>query len=184
MSDGSKKGQAVKRIEELRAEIRRHEHLYYVMDTPAISDAEFDKLMKELKALEAEHPELVTPDSPSQRVGGKPAEGFQKVRHSRPMLSLDNAYTEEELRDWDRRVHELAGSLPVEYTAEQKLDGLSIALHYESGQEAGQDGSARLVRGLTRGDGQIGEDVTTSVRTIRSVPLVISAEKLRQAAGF
>ena len=181
MSDGSKKGQAVKRIEELRAEIRRHEHLYYVMDAPAISDAEFDKLMKELKALEAEHPELVTPDSPSQRVGGKPAEGFQKVRHSRPMLSLDNAYTEEELRDWDRRVHELAGSLPVEYTAEQKLDGLSIALHYESGQEAGQDGSARLVRGLTRGDGQIGEDVTTSVRTIRSVPLVISAEKLRQA---
>ena len=102
------------------------------MDAPAISDAEFDKLMKELKELEAEHPELVTPDSPSQRVGGKPAEGFQKVRHSRPMLSLDNAYSEEELRDWDRRVHELAGNLPVEYTAEQKLDGLSIALHYEA----------------------------------------------------
>jgi len=177
MSDASKKEQAGKRIEELRGEIRRHEHLYYVMDAPAISDAEFDALMKELKKLEAEHPELVTADSPSQRVGGKPAEGFQKVRHSRPMLSLDNAYSEEELRDWDRRVHELAGNSPVEYTAEQKLDGLSIALHYE----AGAAGSARLVRGLTRGDGQIGEDVTTSVRTIRSVPLIISAEKLREA---
>ena len=137
MSDVNKKGQAVKRIEELRAEIRRHEHLYYVMDKPEISDAEFDKLMKELKALERDHPELVTADSPSQRVGGKPAEGFQKVRHSRPMLSLDNAYSAEELRDWDRRVHELSGSLPVEDTAEQKLDGLSIALHYE----AGPDGS-------------------------------------------
>jgi DNA ligase (NAD+) len=177
MSDANKKGQAGKRIEELRKEIRRHEHLYYVMDAPVISDAEFDALMKELKKLEAEHPDLVTADSPSQRVGGKPAEGFQKVRHSRPMLSLDNAYSEEELRDWDRRVHELAGNLPVEYTAEQKLDGLSIALHYE----AGAAGSARLVRGLTRGDGQIGEDVTTSVRTIRSVPLIISVEKLREA---
>src|ERR1700738_121579 len=122
---------AAKRAEELRDEIRHHEHLYYVMDAPAISDAAFDKLMNELKRIEAEHPELVTPDSPSQRVGGKPAEGFQKVRHSRPMLSLDNAYTEEELRDWDRRVHELAGSLSVEYTGELKLDGLSLALHYE-----------------------------------------------------
>ena len=169
--------QAKKRIEELRAEIRRHEHLYYVMDAPVISDAEFDALMKELKQLESQHPKLITPDSPSQRVGGKPAEGFQKVRHSRPMLSLDNAYTEEELRDWDRRVHELAGNLPVEYTAELKLDGLSIALHYE----AGLDGGARLVRGLTRGDGQIGEDVTSSVRTIRSVPLSISGSRLKEA---
>jgi DNA ligase (NAD+) len=109
-------------------------------------------------------------------VGGKPAEGFKKVAHSRAMLSLDNAYSEEELRDWDRRVRELAGSLPVEYTCELKLDGLSLALHYEG---AG-DGGARLVRGLTRGDGQIGEDVTTSVRTIRSVPLTISAEKMRK----
>ena len=101
---------------QLRTELRRHEHLYYVMDAPEISDAEYDALMNELKRLETEHPELLTPDSPTQRVGGKPAEGFQKVRHSRPMLSLDNAYTEEELRDWDRRVHELAGNLPVEYT--------------------------------------------------------------------
>jgi DNA ligase (NAD+) len=172
------KAKAEKRIEELRAELRRHEHLYYVMDAPVISDADYDALMNELKRLETQYPDLLTPDSPSQRVGGKPAEGFQKVRHSRPMLSLDNAYTEEELRDWDRRVHELAGNLPVEYTAELKLDGLSLALHYE----AAPGGGARLVRGLTRGDGQIGEDVTTSVRTIRSVPLSISAERLREAA--
>ncbi len=183
MGEMGKKGKPEKRIEELRAEIRRHEHLYYVMDAPAISDAEFDTLMKELKKLEAEHPELVTSDSPTQRVGGKPAEGFQKVRHSRSMLSLDNAYSEEELRDWDRRVHELAGNLPVEYTAELKLDGLSIALHYE----AAPGGGARLLRGLTRGDGQVGEDVTTSVRTIRSVPLLIlrrPAEDRRAAVRF
>ena len=171
-------------ISQLRNLLRHHEYLYYVEDTPAISDAEYDTLMLQLKALEAEHPELLTPDSPSQRVGGRPAEGFAKVAHSRPMLSLDNAYNEEELRDWDRRVRELAGSLPVKYVAELKLDGLSLALHYEiSG-----DGSARLVRGLTRGDGQIGEDVTTNVRTIRSVPLGVSAEKVTAAgldgAGF
>ncbi len=172
------KAKAEKRIEELRTELRRHEHLYYVMDAPVISDAEYDALMNELKRLETQYPELLTPDSPTQRVGGKPAEGFRKVRHSRPMLSLDNAYTEEELRDWDRRVRELAGNLPVEYTAELKLDGLSLALHYE----ASPGGGARLVRGVTRGDGQIGEDVTTSVRTIRSVPLSISAEQLKEAS--
>jgi DNA ligase (NAD+) len=171
------KAQAEKRIEELRTELRRHEHLYYVMDTPAISDAEYDGLINELRRLETQHPELVTPDSPTQRVGGKPAEGFQKVRHSRPMLSLDNTYSEEELRDWDRRVRELAGNLQVEYTAELKLDGLSLALHYE----AAPGGGARLARGLTRGDGQVGEDVTTSVRTIRSVPLSISAARLEDA---
>src|SRR5664279_5741457 len=106
------KAQAEKRIEELRTELRRHEHLYYVMDAPAISDTEYDALMNELKRIETEHPELLTPDSPTQRVGGKPAEGFKKVRHSRPMLSLDNAYSVEELADWDRRVHELAGHRP------------------------------------------------------------------------
>jgi DNA ligase (NAD+) len=167
---------AAKRAEELREQIRRHEHLYYVMDAPEISDAAFDKLMNELKRIEAEHPELVTADSPTQRVGGKPAEGFRKVAHSRPMLSLDNAYSEEELRDWDRRVHELAGNLPVEYTCELKMDGLSIALHYE----AAPDGGAALARGLTRGDGQIGEDVTSNVRTIRSVPLAIRGETLQK----
>jgi DNA ligase (NAD+) len=165
------------RISALRDLLRHHEYQYYVLDTPTISDAEYDTLMNELKALEADHPELVTPDSPTQRVGGRPAEGFQKIPHSRPMLSLDNAYNEEELRDWDRRVHELAGNLPVLYIAELKLDGLSLALHYEIGPK----GEARLQRGLTRGDGQIGEDVTTNVRTIRSVPLSISADKLSKS---
>ncbi len=168
---------AGQRIEELREEIRRHEHLYYVMDAPAISDQAFDKLMNELKRLEREHPDLVAPDSPTQRVGGKPAEGFKKVRHSRPMLSLDNAYSEEELRDWVRRVHGLAGNLPVEFTGELKLDGLSIALHYEPAE----DGASRLAYGLTRGDGQVGEDVTSNIRTIRSVPLSISASQLKKA---
>ena len=167
----------LKRIEELRAELRRHEHLYYVMDAPEISDAAYDALMNELKKLEAEHPELRSADSPTQRVGGKPAEGFKKVTHSRSMLSLDNAYSEEELTDWDRRVHELAGSLPVEYTAELKLDGLSVALTYGPGA----DGSASLITGVTRGDGQIGEDVTTNVRTIRSVPISIPAAALKKA---
>jgi DNA ligase (NAD+) len=164
------------RAEELRAELRRHEHLYYVLDTPEITDAQYDALMNELKHLEAAHPNLLTPDSPTQRVGGKPADGFKKVSHSRPMLSLDNAYNAEELAAWDRRVHELAGSLPVEYTSELKLDGLSVALHYQ----ADPHGAARLVTGITRGDGQIGEDVTSNIRTIRSVPLSISADKLHK----
>ena len=164
------------RVAALRELLRHHEYQYYVLDAPTIGDAEYDTLMNELKALEADHPELLTPDSPSQRVGGRPAEGFQKVAHSRPMLSLDNAYNEEELRDWDRRVHELAGTLPVVYIAELKLDGLSLALHYE----VGPNGEAHLLRGLTRGDGAIGEDVTTNVRTIRSVPLGISKEKLHK----
>jgi len=168
---------AARKIEKLRDEIRRHEHLYYVLDAPEVSDAEYDALINELKRLEAAHPELVSPDSPTQRVGGKPAEGFRKAAHSRPMLSLDNAYNAEELADWDRRAHELAGSLPVEYTAELKLDGLSVALRYEPAE----DGGARLAFGLTRGDGQIGEEVTSNIRTIRSVPLSISAHRLKQA---
>ncbi len=168
---------AARKIEKLRDEIRHHEHLYYVLDAPEISDAEYDALMNELKHLEAAHPEFVTLDSPTQRVGGKPAEGFKKAAHSRPMLSLDNAYNAEELADWDRRVHELAGNLPVEYTAELKLDGLSVALRYE----ATHDGGARLALGLTRGDGQIGEDVTSNIRTLRSVPLSIARERLQKA---
>ncbi|MFZ1085613.1 MAG: NAD-dependent DNA ligase LigA [Terracidiphilus sp.] len=166
-----------KRAAELRAELRRHEHLYYVLDAPEISDAAYDALMNELKALEAAHPELLTPDSPTQRVGGKPAEGFRKVAHSRPMLSLDNAYSVEELAAWDARCRELAGSLAVEYMAELKMDGLSVALRYE----LVEGGGARLVSGLTRGDGQTGEDVTSNIRTIRSVPLTVSAEKLAKA---
>src|SRR4051812_1095338 len=118
-------------IDELREQLRHHEHLYYVLDAPEISDAEYDRLMQELKALEKAHPELVTPDSPTQRVGGKPKEGFQKIRHSRPMLSLDNAYNEAELLDWDRRVRELTTKDGIEYVCELKLDGLSLALWYK-----------------------------------------------------
>src|SRR3954468_5837433 len=160
------------RVEKLREEIRRHEHLYYVLDAPKISDADFDRLMQQLKALEAEHPELVTPDSPSQRVGGKPRQGFVKVEHSRPMLSLDNAYNEEELRAWERRVHELTGRTDVEFVCELKLDGMSLALTYTAGH---------LDKGVTRGDGYVGEDVTTNVRTIRSVPLSVGKEVLKKA---
>jgi DNA ligase (NAD+) len=164
-----------RRAAELSAELRRHEHLYYVLDAPEITDAAYDALMNELKAIEAAHPKLVTPDSPTQRVGGKPAEGFRKVAHSRPMLSLDNAYSAEELAAWDARCRELAGPLPVEYVAEYKLDGLSVALRYEPTT----DGGSRLTTGITRGDGETGEDVTSNIRTIRSVPLSISAETLK-----
>jgi len=161
-----------KRIEALRDKIRHHEHLYYVLDSPSIDDAEFDQLMIELKQFESEHPELITPDSPTQRVGGKPREGFVKVPHSSPMLSLDNTYNEEELRDWERRVHELSGRKDIDYVCELKLDGMSLALIYEDG---------RLVRGVTRGDGSVGEDVTLNVRTVRSIPLSIETDKLKKA---
>ncbi|HUN83778.1 MAG TPA: hypothetical protein VMU48_05330, partial [Terracidiphilus sp.] len=169
-------GAAAQKIEKLRNVIRHHEHLYHVLDRPEISDAQYDALMNELKHLEAEHPELRSADSPTERVGGRPAEGFRKVRHSRAMLSLDNAYSEEELVDWDRRVRELAGNLPVEYTAELKLDGLSVALHYS----ADAAGGTSLTEGRTRGDGQTGEDVTSNIRTIRSVPLSLPAKKLER----
>ena len=161
-----------KKIDALREKIRHHEYRYYVLDDPEISDAEFDALMNELKRIEAEHPELITPDSPTQRVGGKPREGFVKARHSSPMLSLDNAYSEEELRDWERRVHELSGRTDLEYMCELKLDGMSLALVYSEG---------RLERGITRGDGSVGEDVTLNVRTVRSIPLAIPKDKLKQA---
>jgi len=159
-------------IEELRDKIRHHEHLYYVLDAPELSDADFDQLMQELKKLEAGHPELITPDSPTQRVGGKPLEGFVKVAHSSPMLSLDNAYNEEELRDWERRVRELAETDKIDYVCEFKLDGLSMALIYRDG---------RLLRGVTRGNGTIGEDVTFNVRTIRSVPMSIPPATIKKA---
>ena len=161
-----------KKIEALREKIRHHEYLYYVLDQPEISDADFDKLMRQLKDLEAEHPELLAADSPTQRVGGKPREGFVKVAHSSPMLSLDNTYSEEELRAWEHRVHELSGRKEIDYVCELKLDGMSLALIYEEG---------RLVRGITRGDGSVGEDVTLNVRTVRSVPLSIPKEKLKKA---
>lgn len=159
-----------RQIDELREKLRRNEYLYYVQDAPEVSDAEYDAWMRELRSLEEAHPELLTLDSPTQRVGGKPKEGFAKVPHSRPMLSLDNAYDEAELREWDARIHELASEEQIEYVYELKLDGLSLALTYEN---------AQLLRGVTRGDGVIGEDVTSNVRTIRSVPLSISAAKLK-----
>jgi DNA ligase (NAD+) len=167
----AKSKSAAKEIEKLRDEIRRHEHRYYVLDDPEISDAEFDRLVARLRELEAANPKLVTPDSPTQRVGGKPREGFQTFRHRRPMLSLDNAYSFDELADFDRRVREAAGRIAVDYVAEHKLDGLSLALHYEKGL---------FVRGVTRGDGTTGEDVTPNVRTIRSVPLRVDAKALRK----
>ncbi len=166
------RAQAESQIESLRQQIRHHEHRYYVLDDPEVSDAEYDRLVNELKALEAAHPELITPDSPTQRVGGQPREGFVKVAHSSLMLSLDNAYSEDELRDWDRRVRDLAGRDDIAYVCELKLDGLSMAIRYEAGE---------LARAITRGDGSVGEEVTANVRTVRSVPLSISAAQLKQA---
>ena len=148
-----------------------------MLDAPEISDAEYDALMNELKALEAANPALVTADSPTQRVGGKPREGFVKVQHSTPMLSLDNAYNEQELRDWARRVEELSGKSAVEYVCELKLDGLSMALRY-----AQEDRASKFAVAVTRGDGSIGEDVTGNVRTVRSVPLTIAAAALKRAS--
>jgi DNA ligase (NAD+) len=166
------------RIETLREQLRHHERQYFVLDEPEISDAEYDKLMKELRALEAEHPELLTSDSPTQRVGGKPKEGFVKVAHSRPMLSLDNAYTEDELRAWEKRIRDLLGeNESIDFVCEFKMDGLSMALQYAPDA----NGTAQLIRGITRGDGSIGEDVTTNVRTVRSVPLSVPAKKLKAA---
>ena len=149
-------------IEALREELRRHEHLYYVLDQPEITDAEYDAMMRRLQELEAENPELASPDSPTHRVGGKPREGFVKVAHSAPMLSLDNALNEAELRDFDRRVRELLGGAEFRYVAELKMDGLSMAAHYRGGT---------FVQAITRGNGEVGEDVTENARTIRSLPL-------------
>jgi DNA ligase (NAD+) len=169
---------AEEKIEALREALRQHEYEYYVLDAPTWTDAQYDQRMNELKALEAEHPELVTAESPTQRVGGKPKDGFQKVAHSRPMLSLDNAYSKEELAAWAERVQGglAVGEVP-RYVCELKLDGLSLALQYE----AGPAGDAVLRSGVTRGDGSVGEDVTSNVRTIRSVPLHVSAKRLADA---
>src|SRR6267143_1497288 len=160
-----------KEIENLREKLRHHEYLYYVLDEPEISDAAYDRMMNRLKELEEAHPELVTPDSLTVRVGGAPREGFSTVRHARPMLSLDNAFSYDALRDWDRRVREGSGHEKIEYIAEHKFDGLSISLQYEDGV---------LVRGATRGDGMTGEDVTPNVKTIRSIPLRAEAGVLKK----
>jgi DNA ligase (NAD+) len=167
-----------KEIEELRKKLRYHEYRYYVLDDPEISDAAYDRLMNQLKELETAYPELVTPDSPTVRVGGAPRMGFSTVRHARPMLSLDNAFSYDALRDWDRRVREGSGHEKIEYIAEHKFDGLSISLQYEDGV---------LVRGATRGDGTTGEEVTPNVKTIRSIPLRVDAgllKKIKLPANF
>ena len=157
----------------LRAELRRHEHLYYVLDRPEISDAEFDALMIELRGIEADHPELVTPDSPTQRVGGAPREDLEKAPHSSVMLSLDNAFDDDELRDFDRRARELADVEALDYVGELKLDGVSMVVRYIGGA---------LNLALTRGDGEQGEVITPNARTLRTVPLSIAAQGL-DAAG-
>ena len=159
-------------IERLRDELRKHEHQYYVLDSPIISDAEYDRMMRRLQELELAHPETVTPDSPTQRVGGTPRSGTRTVRHSSPMLSLDNALNQEELVAFDRRVRELLppateGTPSFQYVAELKLDGLSMAVRYEEG---------KLALAITRGDGQQGELVTENARTIRSLPLRVKGE--------
>ena len=158
-------------IAQLRREIRRHEYLYYVLDDPEISDAAFDRLMNRLKQLEEAHPALLTPDSPTQRVGGVPRKGFETHSHRPPMLSLDNAFSYEQLDDFDRRVRQITGRDAVQYVAEHKFDGLSISLIYEDGV---------LVRGVTRGDGTTGEGVTANVRTIRSIPLSVDTAECKR----
>src|SRR5580693_1755110 len=163
---------AKQEIEQLRDKIRHHDYQYYVLDEPELTDAAYDRLMNRLKELEAANPKLVTPDSPTARVGGTPRAGFQTVRHARQMLSLDNAFSYEALGDFDRRVRQGSGREKIEYVAEHKFDGLSISLQYEDGV---------LVRGDTRGDGSTGEDVTPNVKTIRSVPLRIDAALIKKA---
>jgi DNA ligase (NAD+) len=155
------------RIEELRTQVEYHNYRYYVLDDPEIPDAEYDRLFRELQALEKAHPELVTEDSPTQRVGGAPVDRFREVRHLLPMLSLDNAFSGEEMADFDRRVRDKLGVDEVEYSAETKLDGVAISLLYENG---------RLIRGATRGDGSTGEDVTHNVRTVEAIPLRLRGE--------
>ena len=158
-----------RRIEKLREEIRKHDYYYYVLNQPIISDAEYDRLFRELQELEQKYPQLVTPDSPTQRVGAPPAEEFRPVRHALPMLSLQNCFTEEEFLDWDRRVRRLLGGEKPVYVCEPKLDGLSVELVYEDGV---------FTVGSTRGDGYTGEDVTQNLRTIKQVPLRLLSDEI------
>jgi len=160
-----------KKIEQFRKDIQHHDHLYYVQDSPEITDREYDRLLEQLKELEKKYPEWITPDSPTQRVGGAPAEGFDSVVHKVPMLSLDNTYNVEELRDFHNRVVKNLGTEDVEYVVELKIDGLGVSLTYEN---------EKFVRGATRGDGKTGEDITANLKTIRSIPLTIPMQK----AGF
>jgi len=154
------------RIAELRQKLEYHNYLYYVKDDPEISDAEYDRMFRELLELEKEHPELASPDSPTQRVGGEPLERFNKVEHHAPMLSLANAFSEEELRAFNRRVCNLLDREDVAYVTELKIDGVAIALTYQNG---------RFVRGATRGNGVVGEDVTANLKTVKQIPLRLKA---------
>ena len=157
------------RARELHQQLHEHNYRYYVLDDPVISDAEYDRLLRELQELESAWPELVTPDSPTQRVGATPLKSFGEVRHEVPMLSLDNAFSDEELADFDRRVRERLEIEAVDYAAEPKLDGLAVSLLYEHGV---------LTRAATRGDGVTGEDITANVRTIASVPLRLAGRDI------
>ena len=165
---------AAKRIKALRETLERHNRLYYVEDAPEITDAEYDKLFGELQALEAEHPELRTPDSPTQRVGGTPLPQFSEVQHGTPMLSIGNAFEEEEVRAFDKRIRQALGVAEVEYAAEPKFDGLAVSLVYRDGIFA---------QGATRGDGSTGEDVTPNLRTVGSIPLKISRKENLEVRG-
>jgi DNA ligase (NAD+) len=157
-----------KRIEQLREQIRKHDYLYYVLNQPQISDRQYDKLFSQLKALEQANLQLITPDSPTQRVSGQPLEGFAAVRHAVPMLSIDNTYSPEELKAFDERIHKQLGTKDYSYVVELKIDGLAISLRYEKG---------KLVTAATRGDGEVGDDVTANVRTIKAIPLVLLVAK-------
>ena len=165
---------ALQRITELREQIHRHDYLYYVEARPQISDAEYDRLMVELRALETDFPELITPDSPTQRIGGTPVEAFKPVEHRVAMLSLDNATTPAELREFEARMGRVLPGARFAYVAEPKIDGLGVALLYEHG---------RLVRGATRGDGVRGDDVTPNVRTVRNLPLRIAKKDRVEVRG-
>ncbi len=164
MLSGMTPADAAQRVAELREQIHHHDYLYYVEARPEVSDAEYDALMRELKALEAEFPELVTPDSPTQRVAGAPIEAFQSVEHRVAMLSLDNATTPDDLREFEARIGRALPGQRFTYVCEPKIDGLGVALLYARG---------RFVRGATRGDGRVGEDITANLRTIRSLPMVL-----------
>src|SRR5436190_9175117 len=178
-SGGGPVTSSAERAAELREQIEHHNRLYYVQDEPEISDAEYDELLNELRAIEGENPDLVTPDSPTQRVGAAPLEKFAPVRHLQPMLSLGNARNEDELRAWDQRIRNLLAMerdvVELEYVIEPKIDGLAISLVYEDGV---------LVQGATRGDGEIGEDVTHNLRTIKAIPLRLNdAPRLIEVRG-
>lgn len=160
----------IQQINQLRTSLRHHEHLYHVLDAPEIPDAEYDRLMQQLRELEAQHPELITNDSPTQRVGAAPLDAFEQVKHEVPMLSLDNVFDEESYLAFDKRVHDrLKRADPLTFCCELKLDGLAVSLLYEDGE---------LVRAATRGDGTTGENITANVRTIRAIPLRLQGDNI------